>query len=80
LKEAGDLRSYSAGLRANPDIRVLVNQNDFLLEDEDLEWLHATFTAAQLTEFKQGGHLGNLFNPAVQKSILGALSGLKSSR
>jgi hypothetical protein len=26
---AGDLRTYAAGLRDNPDFRVIVNQNDF---------------------------------------------------
>jgi pimeloyl-ACP methyl ester carboxylesterase len=77
LEKAGDLRTYNAGLRANPDIRVIVNQNDFLLTDEDLAWLHATFPPEQLTVFPQGGHLGNLTNPTVQKTILGALSGLK---
>jgi len=79
LKKAGDLRSYDGGLRANPDIRVIVNQNDFLLADEDPAWLHATFAPNQLTVFPQGGHLGNLFNPMVQKTLLGALAGLKSS-
>jgi ABC-type transporter lipoprotein component MlaA/pimeloyl-ACP methyl ester carboxylesterase len=79
LKTAGDLRTYGAGLRANPKIRVIVNQNDFLLADEDLAWLHATFAPEQLTVFPQGGHLGNLFNPAVQKTILEALAGLKSA-
>jgi hypothetical protein len=79
LEKAGDLRTYDAGLRANPKIRIIVNQNDFLLADEDLAWLDATFGPEQLTVFKRGGHLGNLFNPAVQKTILGALSGLKSS-
>jgi hypothetical protein len=79
LEKAGDLRTYDAGLRANPNIRVIVNQNDFLLADEDLAWLHATFTPEQLTVFAQGGHLGNLFNPAVQKTILGALAKMKSS-
>jgi ABC-type transporter lipoprotein component MlaA/pimeloyl-ACP methyl ester carboxylesterase len=79
LGKAGDLRTYEAGLRANSKIRVIVNQNDFLLADEDLEWLHAAFAPEQLTVFKQGGHLGNLFNPGVQKSILRALAGLKSS-
>jgi len=78
LKKAGDLGTYDAGLRANPKIRIIVNQNDFLLADEDLSWLHATFALEQLTVFKQGGHLGNLFNPAVQKTILAALAGLKS--
>jgi pimeloyl-ACP methyl ester carboxylesterase len=79
LEKGGDLRTYDAGLRANPDIRVIVNQNDFLLTDDDLAWLHATFGLQQLTVFPQGGHLGNLSNPAVQKTILEALAGLKSS-
>jgi ABC-type transporter lipoprotein component MlaA len=77
LEQAGDLRTYDAGLRANPGIRVIVNQNDFLLADTDLAWLHATFAPEQLTVFAQGGHLGNLSNPTVQKTILGTLAGLK---
>ncbi|MFZ1011509.1 MAG: hypothetical protein WAN65_32025, partial [Candidatus Sulfotelmatobacter sp.] len=77
MEKAGDLQTYAADLRANPDIRVICNQNDFLLSDEDLAWLHTTFATDQLTVFPQGGHLGNLSNPTVQKSILGALAGLK---
>jgi ABC-type transporter lipoprotein component MlaA/pimeloyl-ACP methyl ester carboxylesterase len=77
LEKAGDLRTYEAGLRANPDLRVIVNQNDFLLTDADLAWLHATFTPAQLTVFAQGGHLGNLSNPAVQKAVLAALTPMR---
>jgi ABC-type transporter lipoprotein component MlaA len=77
LETAGDLRTYEAGLRANPSIRVLVNQNDFLLDGDDLAWLRASFPPEQLTVFPQGGHLGNLYNPAVQKAILGALTGLQ---
>ena len=77
LEKAGDLRTYNDGLRANPNIRVIVNQNDFLLADEDLAWLRAAFSTERLTVFAQGGHLGNLYNSAVQKSILGALAGLK---
>jgi hypothetical protein len=80
LEKAGDLRTYDAGLRANPNIRVIVTQNDFLLADEDLAWLHATFAPEQLTVFAKGGHLGNLFNPAVQKSIMGALANMKPPR
>jgi ABC-type transporter lipoprotein component MlaA/pimeloyl-ACP methyl ester carboxylesterase len=80
LERAGDLRAYETGLRANPGIRVIVNQNDFLLSDDDLAWLRATIAPGRLTVFPQGGHLGNLYNPAVQKAILGALDGLKPSR
>jgi hypothetical protein len=70
------LQTYSAGLRANPDIRVIDNQNDFLLADEDLAWLRATFPLERLTVFPQGGHLGNLTNPKVQAAILAALTPL----
>jgi ABC-type transporter lipoprotein component MlaA len=79
IEKADDLRTYGAALRANPNIRIIVNQNDFLLADEDLAWLRATFVPEQLTVFPQGGHLGNLFNPAVQKSILGALTNMKAA-
>ncbi len=74
MESASDLRTYDAGLRANANIRVIVNENDFLLEPPDLDWLHATFGPEQLTVFPQGGHLGNLFNTNVQKSILAALT------
>jgi ABC-type transporter lipoprotein component MlaA/pimeloyl-ACP methyl ester carboxylesterase len=79
LEKAGDLRTYDAALRANPDIRVLVNHNDFLLTAEDLAWLRATFSGERLTVFAEGGHLGNLYNAEVQKTILGALSDLKAT-
>jgi len=77
LRKAGDLRTYDAGLAANPNIRIIVNQNDFLLEDEDLAWLHANFPPEQLTVFASGGHLGNLSNDSVQKSILAALTPMR---
>ena len=79
LETAGDLRTYDAGLRANPHVRIIVNQNDSLLGDADLAWLRQTFTSEQLTVFKEGWHLGNLFHPLVQQAIMGALAGLKSS-
>ncbi len=77
MEKAGDLRTYDAGLRANPDTRVICNENDFLLADADLAWLHATFGPEHLTVFPQGGHLGNLSNPTVQKAILAALTPMR---
>jgi ABC-type transporter lipoprotein component MlaA len=78
LDRAGDLRQYEAGLRGNPAIRVIDNQNDFLLAPEDLAWLKSTFSKQQLTIFPEGGHLGNLFNLTVQATIMKDLSGLDS--
>ena len=79
LEKAGDLRTYSTGLRGSSKIRLIVNQNDFLLSEEDLAWLHITFSAEQMTVFEEGGHLGNLFNPAVQEAIVESLTGVKAS-
>jgi pimeloyl-ACP methyl ester carboxylesterase len=79
LENASSLRTYATGLQANPKIRLIVNRDDFLLPEEDLAWLKTTFAEDQLTVFEQGGHLGNLSHPAVQKAILRALSGLQSS-
>ena len=76
LTTAGDLRTYEAGLRANPKIRIILNENDFLLDESDLAWLRSTFPGEQLTVFPDGGHLGNLAEPAMQKAIVGALAGL----
>ena len=76
LEQAGDLRTYDAGLRANPNVRVISNLNDFLLTDEDVAWVRATFAASQVKLFENGGHLGNLFTPPAQEAILQALAGL----
>jgi len=78
LENASSLRTYAAGLQSNHKIRLIVNQDDFLLPEDDLAWLKTTFPEDQLTIFAQGGHLGNLSQPAVQKAILRALAGLQS--
>jgi hypothetical protein len=78
LEKAGDLRTYAEGLRANPNIRLIMTRNDILLANEDLKWLEATFEAGRMTIFEKGGHLGNLANPAAQKAVLEALHDLKS--
>jgi len=61
-------------------IRLIENQNDILLAEEDLSWIRATFTKDELTVFETGGHLGNLAHPAVQKAILEALENLNPIR
>jgi ABC-type transporter lipoprotein component MlaA len=76
-EKAGDLRTYADGLRANSNIRLITTRNDILLANEDLEWIEATFEPDRLKIFDKGGHLGNLAHPAVQKSILESLEGLR---
>ncbi len=77
LEKAGDLRTYRDALHANPNIRLILNHDDFLLPAADLAWFQSTFAPGQIALFEQGGHLGNLGHPAVQKAILHALDGLQ---
>ncbi|MEY3394445.1 MAG: hypothetical protein RL346_681 [Verrucomicrobiota bacterium] len=76
LKEA-DLRSHAETLKSNSRIRIIVNENDFLLNPKDVAWLRTMFPPSRLTVFSEGGHLGNIGDPVVQKSILKSLEGIQ---
>jgi len=76
LRNATNLRAYTAELQANANIRFIANRNDFLLAAEDLAWIEATFAHAHVILFKHGGHLGNLSQPLVQQAMVEALGGL----
>jgi ABC-type transporter lipoprotein component MlaA/pimeloyl-ACP methyl ester carboxylesterase len=71
-----DLTCYAPGLAANPKIRVILNRNDLLVTPADIAWIESTFDPLEVTEFPDGGHVGNLGNPAVQQAILKDLDGL----
>lgn len=58
-------------LRTNSKVRVLHNINDFLLDDEDRQWLIETL-GDRLTLFEQGGHLGNMYLETFQNHALWA--------
>ncbi len=77
LERDVDLRSQESKLRAQSKVRVIINQNDFLLRPKDVAWLRSTFPSSRLTVFHDGGHLGNIGEPKVQDAILKSLSGLK---
>ncbi len=76
VKRGTDLTTYTTELQANPDVRLILNRNDFLLASQDVAWIESTFTPPQRTIFPDGGHLGNINQPAVQRAILRALDGL----
>ncbi len=80
LAKAGDLRTYGAGLRGNPRVQLVLNRNDFLLTPDDLAWLQSLVSPDHIRIFEQGGHLGNLAHPEVQKAIVHALDGLSAAQ
>ncbi|HOG50359.1 MAG TPA: VacJ family lipoprotein [Lentisphaeria bacterium] len=60
LAEGLSLRAIADCLKNNHRITVLHNRNDFLLADNDLDWL-ASKLGDRLQVFPAGGHLGNLY-------------------
>ncbi|MBC8125616.1 MAG: alpha/beta fold hydrolase [Gloeobacteraceae cyanobacterium ES-bin-144] len=72
-----NLRTYAGKLSARKNVRVVVNRNDFLIDSADITWLESTLGSSRVKVFADGGHLGNLASPAVQKAVIASLNGLK---
>jgi ABC-type transporter lipoprotein component MlaA len=66
------LREIGPALARDARVRVLTNQDDFLLAPDDLAWLRDTL-GERVRVFPAGGHLGNLWMPEVQDAIIDAL-------
>lgn len=69
LNVESGLAAIEKSLAINQKIRVLHNEDDFLLRPADPEWLKLTFKE-RLTFFKKGGHLGNLYTKEFQEKLL----------
>lgn len=77
LAKEVNLKTQGSKLRSQSKVRVIINENDFLLRSEDVSWLRSTFSKSHLTVFPDGGHLGNIGDPRVQQALIKALDGLK---
>lgn len=69
LKAQSTMRVIGDKLAADERIHVFHSRNDFLLSDNDSEFLENTF-GERLIVFDRGGHLGALYLPVVQGYIL----------
>jgi hypothetical protein len=77
LLRQNDLHAIAEPLRANPQLRVFANTNDFLTSSEDIAWLTDLVGREHVAFFPTGGHLGNLHKPEVQRAIMDSLEDLK---
>lgn len=77
VRRESNLRTYQQSLRANQKVRVITNKDDFILGPQNLSWLRSTFGTSRLTLFPNGGHIGNVSTPPVEKATIKALEGLQ---
>ncbi len=68
-----DLRSIEKQLPRDGRIRHFANANDFLTDDEDIEWLTELLGPSNVRLYERGGHLGGLHKPEVQAEVMRAL-------
>jgi len=73
LFDLTDLRSIEDALKANHRVRLMTNEDDFLLAADDLEWLSSVVGMEYCLHFEHGGHLGNLYLDEVQDTAMSAL-------
>jgi phospholipid-binding lipoprotein MlaA len=69
LLAATDLAQGTKYLQDNPKVRVQICADDFLLSHQNIAWYRSTF-GTNLTLYPVGGHLGNLYVPAVQEKLV----------
>lgn len=72
------LRPIENELKNNPKIRAFINENDFFLRPEDFQWYKKIISDKRLTVLSTGGHMGNLYLPEVQNSILNSVVDIKA--
>jgi hypothetical protein len=70
IQHSCDLKERTQGLANHPKVRIFTNHNDFLLREEDRQWLNDRFTTGKLQVHQGGGHMGNLNQTEVQGEIL----------
>jgi ABC-type transporter lipoprotein component MlaA len=72
-----DLHHIASDLQANGKVRVFANENDFLVTDDDVEWLTDLLGQQNVTFYPGGGHMGNLYLEDVQNDVMNSLEDLK---
>jgi ABC-type transporter lipoprotein component MlaA len=66
---AAGVRGLEAALSGNERVWAVVNENDFVLGEDDREWL-ARVLGPRLIRFADGGHLGNLHREEVRSALV----------
>jgi ABC-type transporter lipoprotein component MlaA len=69
LLARNDLHAVADALARDDTLRVVINEDDFLLRPGDVEWLRSVMGAERVIAFPKGGHLGNLYRPDVRAAI-----------
>ena len=73
VRQQSDLAFLEKSLRDNDRITVFHNRNDFLVNDQHLEWFQEIL-GKRARIFPEGGHLGNMYHPEYQAQILQVLT------
>lgn len=71
----GGLYSLKSYIASNDNIYLIQNQDDFLFQKSDEDFVTQSF-GARRTYYPTGGHMGNLWYPQNQKDLIQAIKGI----
>lgn len=74
LNRTGSLPALQKMLSTHPHIRIIHTTNDFLLTNNDRQWLN-TVMGERITFFDAGGHLGYFSSPQAMEYIVETIKG-----
>ena len=69
LADASNLRTREAGLVADPNLKLVLTGNDFLLTSDDLAWFRERFPGDRTLFSETGGHMGQLWQGDVRQAM-----------
>jgi len=73
MLELNSLKSVTSELKKNKRIYIFHNQDDFLFEPEDLQWIQNTVGDERSFIYPHGGHMGNTWFPINAKDFLSVM-------
>ena len=73
LADASNLQTREPGLTADPNLKLVLTGNDFLLTADDLAWLRERFPGDRTLYSEKGGHMGQLWQEDVRQAMREAI-------
>ncbi len=76
IRRVANLKNFTTGLRRVSDLRIISSDDDFLLKDGDVRWLHSLVPDKHIKIFHQGGHMGQLATKSGRAAMIDSIDEL----
>ena len=78
LTNRSNVKFHGDKLKANGQVRLILNKNDFVISVEDIAWLEEKLGKDNVQTFEMGGHMGNYGTTEFRKALLHTVRDLRA--